>query len=173
MTPDRFVVVVARIMRRIDKDGPIHPYRPELGPCWPWLGATNDAGYGQIRVSEGVFYVHRVLWEDRFGPIPDGKLILHSCDNPPCGNPDHTFPGTHHDNTQDMVAKGRAQTGGKLTEQETEEIKFFWISGELRPSPNSAWFLGSKYGVGANHIAPLCGDKFHNQKRFPSRQRRA
>jgi hypothetical protein len=51
--------------------------------------------------------VHRVAWELEHGPIPDGMLILHRCDNPACWAPEHLFLGTQADNVRDMHAKGR------------------------------------------------------------------
>jgi hypothetical protein len=41
------------------------------------------------------------------GPIPDGMLVLHTCDNPPCVNPDHLYLGTWKDNMQDRIKRGR------------------------------------------------------------------
>ena len=53
--------------------------------------------------------VHRVAWECHHAqPIPEGFILLHSCDNPRCCNPNHLVLGTHKDNTHDMMSKGRA-----------------------------------------------------------------
>jgi hypothetical protein len=41
------------------------------------------------------------------GPIAEGVVIRHSCDNRPCCEPLHLLSGTHADNVQDRVARGR------------------------------------------------------------------
>lgn len=81
--------------------------------CWPWPGARGPAprDYGRVRargLRYGPLYVHRLVWEALTGAEPDPSLdVLHTCDNPPCGNPTHLFTGTAKDNTADMIAKGR------------------------------------------------------------------
>lgn len=75
--------------------------------CWEWIGATNDAGYGQMNVSGKCLYAHRMSYEIHRGSIVAGLCVLHRCDNPPCVNPAHLSLGTKRDNTQDMLAKGR------------------------------------------------------------------
>jgi len=77
--------------------------------CWTWGGATNRKGYGRFTVGGKLRLAHRLVWAWTRGPIPDGVRVLHHCDNPACVNPKHLFLGTDQDNTNDMVAKGRAR----------------------------------------------------------------
>src|SRR5690625_2939832 len=61
-----------------------------LDDCWIWTGHTDRAGYGRVYAYASnsdeyrVRFAHRVSYEHFVGPIPDGKIIMHSCDNPPC-----------------------------------------------------------------------------------------
>ena len=78
-------------------------YEPNTG-CWLWSGAQTK-GYGKI--SKGDYLTaHRSSWALHFGD-PGGMIVCHKCDVPLCVNPDHLFLGTHQDNTQDMIQKGR------------------------------------------------------------------
>lgn len=75
--------------------------------CWEWQANRVGGKYGQF-IRDGIpRQAHRVAWEITFGPIPEGILVCHHCDNPPCCRPDHLFLGTNKDNSQDMVGKGR------------------------------------------------------------------
>ena len=74
--------------------------------CLEWTGATLK-GYGQIGDGGKILYTHRVAYELAYGPLPDGMNACHTCDNPPCCEPEHLFAGTTLDNTLDMIAKGR------------------------------------------------------------------
>lgn len=60
-----------------------------------------------MRINRRAIKAHRFAWAAAHGDIPDGMLVLHKCDNPPCVNVDHLFLGTHKDNVDDMDAKMR------------------------------------------------------------------
>lgn len=76
--------------------------------CWPWQGSKNQSGYGLYHYMGKHTTAHRVAWQVFTGDrIPNGLLVLHRCDNPPCVNPEHLFLGTNRDNTLDAIAKGR------------------------------------------------------------------
>ena len=61
--------------------------------CWEWTGSGNAKGYGHINggLDRGNLRANRVAWELAHGPIPDGMLVCHKCDNPKCCRPDHLF----------------------------------------------------------------------------------
>ncbi|UOF77959.1 endonuclease [Caudoviricetes sp.] len=75
--------------------------------CWLWLASTRGAGYGQFWTGERLEDAHRYSYRMHKGAIPQGQVVMHSCDNRLCVNPDHLSLGTQKDNLLDMYAKGR------------------------------------------------------------------
>lgn len=78
--------------------------------CWEWRGDRNELGYGRLTLTRKNLHkarVHRLMFERYFGPIPDGMIVRHKCDNPPCSNPDHLELGTMAENSRDMIDRGR------------------------------------------------------------------
>lgn len=119
--------------------------------CWLWIGAKFENGYGAIWTNPDTQRAHRVSWEINRGPIPDGLIVCHHCDNPPCVKPDHLFLGTLSDNRRDMVNKKRGLVGALnnkavLTEEQVFELR------KLRGKPFSIGILAQEYGVSKNTI---------------------
>jgi len=79
--------------------------------CWPWTGSKTLKGYGQLRWKYNSLVASRVSYELYVGPIPEGLMVRHRCDNPSCVNPDHLELGTAADNSADMVQRGRHNNG--------------------------------------------------------------
>lgn len=75
--------------------------------CWEWNGHRDPDGYGSVTRGRRPYRAHRLAYETFVGAIPEGHVICHRCDNPPCMNPDHLFIGTPRDNTLDASQKDR------------------------------------------------------------------
>lgn len=84
-------------------------YIPEPNSgCWLWIGSYDSKGYGQLRMPDRLKVATHIALELSGRPVPRGLCACHRCDTPACVNPDHLFIGTHKDNSQDSVRKGRA-----------------------------------------------------------------
>lgn len=68
------------------------------------------------------------------GPVPEGLMVLHTCDHGLCVNPRHLYVGTALDNARDMLVRGRKKHGSavpqsKLKEREVSLIKALRLEG--------------------------------------------
>jgi hypothetical protein len=130
-------------------------YRKEMpSGCIEWQGGKGTGGYGSFRKDNKSWPAHRWIWIRTYGPIPDGLVVRHKCDNPPCTNTDHLELGTTQDNTQDMVDRERQTRGSihhkaKLTERQVADIRNALRNG-ARPKD-----LGEYYGVTAGLISQI------------------
>jgi hypothetical protein len=100
-------------------------YIPEaLTGCWLWLGGPcGSNGYGTIKVEKKHVMAHRYSYEIHKGKIPNGMIVMHSCDTPLCVNPLHLSVGTHQDNQDDKKSKGRQARGKRLAKAQNNYIR--------------------------------------------------
>ncbi len=70
---------------------------PETNGCWIWKGYIGDGGYGLI-VLDRRRRVHRYLYEEFIGPVPDGLVLDHLCRVRHCVNPTHLEVVTQGEN---------------------------------------------------------------------------
>ena len=114
----RYTIYCQKHYRRFKKHGSesmLTPYNRLLNKlvktrdgCLEFTGSRTKEGYGRIKVKGRSILAHRMSWECRHGSVPEGRLILHKCDNPPCCNPNHLYLGEHQNNTDDRVKRGRS-----------------------------------------------------------------
>ena len=90
----------------------------------------NVGGYAKMSVNGKKVTIHRYLYEQNFGEIPNNVVVRHKCDNPNCINIEHLELGSQKENVEDMFERGRnpdrkGSNGGraKLTEEDVIEIR--------------------------------------------------
>ena len=81
--------------------------------CFEWMAFRNAKGYGSFSAKGQSYQAHRVAYLIATGTDPGEFQTMHTCDNPPCVNPEHLRIGTNTDNVRDKVKKGRAASGDK------------------------------------------------------------
>lgn len=79
----------------------------DINGCRDWTAARFQGGYGAFRLGGKQQKAHRVMWMLHYGEIPEGMLVCHTCDRPPCVEIGHLFLGTPQSNMDDKVRKGR------------------------------------------------------------------
>jgi hypothetical protein len=147
-------------------------FKQEGKKCWEWDSPRNAANYGVLgQPNKRNILAHRYSFEFFKHKIPAGLKVLHKCDNPPCVNPQHLFTGTHKDNSQDSIKKGRHKNppihrgmdnilvrcpelrpmgekhhSARLTEKQVRKIE---------KEKGSLSAIAKKYGLGKSHVSMI------------------
>jgi hypothetical protein len=121
---------------------------PETG-CWNWKYDHGSDGRPELYIKDGTG--KRKINKPRMAPyvyelfngaLADDKEACHHCDRAykderggGCVNPNHIFAGTHTENIQDCIAKGRnargtMQPNARLTDQIVRELRQRYANGE-------------------------------------------
>ena len=112
---------------------------------------SKRINYRQFCLFGYVVLAHRAAWEITYGPIPEGKVVRHVCDNPRCVRPEHLELGTQSDNIKDAWDRGRRlpsplrgekNPAAKVTNAEAEAIRALYAAGTI-----SQREIGELYGI--------------------------
>ena len=124
--------------------------------CWVCTShCKTSGGYPHFHRNGKLVQIHRYMYEKYKESIPGRMLVLHSCDNRQCINPDHLRVGTYKDNTKDMDSRNRRNSKYKLT---FEQVK------EIRQSALLCTILAKIYNVSITHIWCIKNNKRRRNK---------
>lgn len=73
------------------------------GPCHVFRGSKGTRGYGKVGFEGKMVLVHRYVWIQTYGPIPDELELDHRCRNHGCCNAAHLRAVTHKVNSTENV----------------------------------------------------------------------
>ena len=134
---------------------------PDDTGCRIWNAAKNNRGYGLLsfspenmankRVLTSAHRAHYMAFHDVI--LPRKIVVMHTCDNPSCVEITHLRAGSHKDNCQDKLAKGRNakkysehKRVRKFTDDQIREIRN--ALGKLR-------VVAERYGTTPGYVSRL------------------
>ena len=92
------LTLAERFEFKVNRDGPLSPYAPTLGPCWFLSNACFVLGYAELWFEGKQRYGHIVSYELFVGLMPEGLELDHLCRVRRCVNYNHLEPVTHAEN---------------------------------------------------------------------------
>jgi hypothetical protein len=126
--------------------------------CWIWQASVDEDGYGNFAALVNgvkVTKAHRFSYMHHTGEVlTPFQLVMHSCDNPPCVNPDHLSPGSAAENTNDMIRKGRHIEGRKIHSAKVSKLSDDEVR-ELLADPRPYEEIARAYGIHKQHVNML------------------
>jgi hypothetical protein len=71
--------------------------------CHLWMGGGRGGGYRAFKVGAHCVDSHVIAWRiaNNCEHIPDGKIVMHTCDVKLCVRPSHLVLGTYSENMMD------------------------------------------------------------------------
>lgn len=127
--------------------------------CWEWAGAKVH-GYGFLRGGIGRprwVKAHRLSWEIAHGePVPEGRQVLHHCDNPPCVNPAHLYVGGYAENMRDRAVRdrGKEQRGSSNTNAKVSDADVAAIRETIKTGRSQAE-VGRMFGLSQPQVSRI------------------
>ena len=115
--------------------------------CIDHTGYLDRRGYGQKKHKGKVVFAHRLALANALGldVFTMGGVVMHTCDNPACVNPDHLVLGTHELNMLDMRHKEREYC--KLSLEQADEIRVRFVPAVKGVNVSNTKALAAEYNV--------------------------
>ena len=128
--------------------------------CWIWSGyECPNTGYGKFRrEGEKNYNAHRFVFNIVYGYLP--KVVMHTCDNRLCVNPDHLEAGDQQKNLRDMVDKGRGGAG--MFKQKIPNA----VRDEIRHMEGTLAEIAKIYNIDQSTVSRIKNGKDRNRTRF-------
>ncbi len=124
--------------------------------CIEFTGCRDGCGYGRINKEGKLVRLHRAVWEDRHGTIPEKHEICHTCDNPACINVNHLYAGTHKQNMGDMIARNRRRSSkGSLSHRAKLHEKDITLIRARIESGEACYIIARDYSVTGEAILAI------------------
>jgi hypothetical protein len=111
-----------------------------MAGCLLWIGAKNgQRSYGNMKVNQKPTGAHRVAYELRHGPIPEGLEIDHLCRRTSCVNADHLEAVTHTTNV-------RRRHDAVITDEGAAAVRTAFAAGVKRR------IIAEEHGISLNYV---------------------
>jgi len=120
---------------------PADSYYTDIGPiaCWRPTHKPSNSGYVTIKRNGVCIQLHRFVYEQYFGLIPEGMDLHHKCETRWCCNPYHLTPVTNAENT-------RLGQSAKLSVTQALDIRVRAQAG------NNCVAIAKEYGISSTHV---------------------
>ena len=113
--------------------------KKESYECWNYKEYLDKDGYGRFHYENGPIGAHVLAWIlTRKCEVPEGKMILHMCDNPSCCNPDHLYCGNIFDNARDR--------------EKRNPVSAFKRSSNLKLREGEIWLIRKLKVIKSKHV---------------------
>ena len=112
----------------------------------------------------GTCMLHRVVFYRKAGYLP--TVVMHTCDNPRCINPEHLVAGDWDSNNKDRASKGRSAKRNdakrKITDEQAAAIRLRYNPvRSCKPNPNGPAALAREFGVDIGVIYNIIKGRSH------------
>lgn len=125
--------------------------------CHEWQALLHRDGYGKFSLDSKTVSAHRAAYRLLKGAIPTGKMVLHTCDNRKCVNPEHLYIGTAKDNVRDKVERCSWWGTMKFTNEEIAKCKSLYESGLSQEE------VGKRLNMDQTTVSRFVRGKFRNR----------